>query len=36
MSLQPVGEVEVMEVGGDGDAVAVLTGGMTLLIPSKI
>lgn len=31
MSLQPVGEVEVVEVGGDdGDAVVVLTGGMAL------
>lgn len=31
MSLQPVGEVDVVEVGGDdGDAVAVLTGGMAL------
>jgi len=31
MSLQPVGEVEVVEVGGDdGDAVVVLTGRMTL------
>ena len=31
MSLQPVGKVEVVEVGGDdGDAVVVLTGGMAL------
>ena len=31
MSLQPVGEVEGVEVGGDdGDAVFVLTGGMAL------
>ena len=31
MSLQPVGEVDVVEIGGDdGDAVVVLTGGMAL------
>ena len=31
MSLQPVGEVDVVEVGDDdGDAVVVLTGGISL------
>ncbi len=31
MSREPIGKVEVVEVGGDdGDAVVVLTGGMAL------